>query len=120
MRIAVFAAVYFLAVFAVGFGLGVVRIVWVVPAIGERIAEVAEMPFMIAASVLLGGLFVVSRSSSTSRAATPWGARPTCLRGRVYVRAGRRRFAVTPGRPPVTDEPSRYARRFAAGSFSIA
>ena len=53
MRIAVFAAAYFIAVFAVGFGLGVVRVTWVVPATGESIAELAEMPFMIAASVLL-------------------------------------------------------------------
>ena len=58
MRIAVFAAAYCVAVFAVGFGLGAVRVTWVVPAVGERIAELAEMPFMIAASVLLAWRFV--------------------------------------------------------------
>jgi len=51
MRAAAFAVVYFAAVFAVGFALGVLRLTLVVPALGERMAELAEMPFMIAASV---------------------------------------------------------------------
>jgi hypothetical protein len=50
MRIATFAIVYFAAVFAVGFVLGALRVTFVAPAVGERIAELAEMPFMIAAS----------------------------------------------------------------------
>jgi len=58
MRIAVFAAAYFIAVFAVGFALGVVRVTWVVPAIGERSAELAEAPLMIGVSVLLAWRFV--------------------------------------------------------------
>jgi hypothetical protein len=58
MRAASFAVIYFATVFAVGFGLGVVRVTWLVPAIGERIAELAETPFMIAASVLLAWRFV--------------------------------------------------------------
>ncbi len=58
MRIAVFAASYFVAVFAVGFGLGVLRVTLVVPALGERLAELAEMPFMIAASVFFAWRFV--------------------------------------------------------------
>ena len=58
MRIAVFAAAYFIAVFAIGFALGVMRLTWVVPALGERVAELAEMPFMIAASVLVAWWFV--------------------------------------------------------------
>ena len=53
MRVAAFAVVYFVAVFAVGFALGVLRVVLIVPALGERSAELAEMPFMIAASVAL-------------------------------------------------------------------
>lgn len=58
MRAAAFAVVYFAAVFAVGFALGLLRVALVVPALGERIAELAEMPFMIAASVLLAWRFV--------------------------------------------------------------
>lgn len=58
MRAAAFAVVYFAAVFAVGFALGALRVTLVVPALGERIAELAEMPFMIAASVFFAWRFV--------------------------------------------------------------
>lgn len=58
MRVAVFAVVYFAAVFAVGFALGALRVTLVVPALGERIAELAEMPFMIAASAFFAWRFV--------------------------------------------------------------
>jgi hypothetical protein len=58
MRIAVFAAAYFIAVFAVGFALGALRVTLVAPALGERVAELAEMPFMVAASVFFAWRFV--------------------------------------------------------------
>jgi hypothetical protein len=51
MRRALLAGLaYFAVVFAVGFALGTVRVLWLAPRLGERIAEIAEMPFMIAAS----------------------------------------------------------------------
>lgn len=40
-------ALYFLVVFAVGFILGVVRIMFLVPILGQRYAELAEMPVML-------------------------------------------------------------------------
>lgn len=49
---------YFLAVFTVGFALGVVRTLWLLPALGERWAELVELPFMVAAS------FVAARAVS--------------------------------------------------------
>jgi hypothetical protein len=52
MRIARFAVAYFAVVFAIGFALGVVRVLVVVPMLGERAAELVEMPLMIAASAL--------------------------------------------------------------------
>lgn len=58
MRIAAFAAAYFAAVFAVGFALGTLRVTLVVPVVGERAAELAEMPLMIAASVWFAMSFV--------------------------------------------------------------
>jgi len=73
MRIAVFAAVYFVAVFAVGFALGVVRVAWVVPAVGERIAELAEMPVMVAISGVLAW-WLVRRWRLGVRAAFAGGA----------------------------------------------
>lgn len=43
---------YFGCVFATGFALGAIRVPVLVPAIGERAAELAEMPFMLVAIVL--------------------------------------------------------------------
>jgi hypothetical protein len=51
-RIARLAAVYFASVFSIGFLLGVARTLWVAPRLGERVAEVVEMPVMVAASFL--------------------------------------------------------------------
>jgi len=45
-------ALYFAIVFAAGFALGTVRVLWLVPRLGERMAELAEMPFMLAVTVL--------------------------------------------------------------------
>lgn len=43
---------YFAVVFAVGFALGLVRVLWLVPPLGERTAELAETPLMLLAIVL--------------------------------------------------------------------
>ncbi|HMZ82610.1 MAG TPA: hypothetical protein PLL06_23140 [Acidobacteriota bacterium] len=44
---------YFLLVFGVGFILGPIRILWLVPRLGERYAELIEMPLMLAAIILV-------------------------------------------------------------------
>lgn len=41
---------YFAVVFAAGFALGTVRVLWLAPRAGDRIAEFAETPLMIAVS----------------------------------------------------------------------
>ena len=49
---------YFSLVFAVGFVLGAVRTLWVVPRVGVRAAELMEAPLMLGASILAAGWVV--------------------------------------------------------------
>jgi hypothetical protein len=46
------AAQYFVFVFAAGFVLGTIRVLWIVPILGTRSAELMEMPVMLALSIL--------------------------------------------------------------------
>jgi hypothetical protein len=43
---------YFLLVFAAGFVLGTIRVLWIVPHVGTRMAELLEAPVMLAVTVL--------------------------------------------------------------------
>ena len=52
MRILKAGALYFALVFGAGFVLGAIRILWVVPRFGTRIAELMETPFMFGVSIL--------------------------------------------------------------------
>lgn len=45
-------AIYFCLVFGAGFVLGPIRVLWLVPRVGERLAELIEMPIMLAVIVL--------------------------------------------------------------------
>lgn len=67
-RIVAAGGAYFLIVFAAGFALGAVRVLVVAPRTGERIAELAEMPLMLAVTIAAAAW--VSR-----RYAMPWVAR---------------------------------------------
>jgi low temperature requirement protein LtrA len=52
-RVARFALAYFASVFSIGFVLGAARTLWIAPRLGERVAELVEMPVMVAASFLV-------------------------------------------------------------------
>jgi hypothetical protein len=45
------AALYFACVFGAGFVLGALRVTWLVPLVGDRFAELMEMPVMLAVIV---------------------------------------------------------------------
>jgi len=59
-------AVYFALVFGVGFLLGIVRVLLLEPHLGERWAELAEMPMMLVA-IFLSARFVVQRFPASRR-----------------------------------------------------
>jgi hypothetical protein len=50
MRPILAGAAYFLIVFTIAFVLGALRVMFVVPAVGEVLATLGELPFMLAAS----------------------------------------------------------------------
>lgn len=52
MRLFKLAAIYFSLVFGVGFVLGTMRVLWLVPQFGDRLSELLEMPLMLVAIVL--------------------------------------------------------------------
>ena len=52
MQILKAGVLYFALVFGVGFVLGPVRILWVVPRFGTRMAELMEMPIMLVVTVV--------------------------------------------------------------------
>lgn len=69
MKLAKPAVVYFALVFGTGFALGLIRVPFLVPRIGERYAELLEMPFMLVA-IVLAARFVVRRYRLTRTASS--------------------------------------------------
>jgi hypothetical protein len=60
MRPLVAGVAYFAMVFGAGFVLGPIRILWLAPRVGARIAELIEMPVMLAV-IVLAARFLVRR-----------------------------------------------------------
>jgi len=54
MQILKAGVLYFVLVFGAGFVLGFIRILWVVPKFGTRIAELMETPIMLVVTILAG------------------------------------------------------------------
>lgn len=58
--------VYFGLVFSVGFVLGFVRVLWVVPLVGDRTAELIETPLMLA-TIYVSARFITQRFRALRR-----------------------------------------------------
>lgn len=67
-RTAVAGLVYFVLVFGAGFVLGPIRVLWLVPRLGERAAELLEAPVMLAV-IVVSAIFVTRRFGVASSAA---------------------------------------------------
>lgn len=59
-------AIYFALVFGAGFVLGPIRLLWLVPRVGERTAELLEAPIMLAV-IILAARWVSRRFIATSK-----------------------------------------------------
>jgi len=68
-RIIKLGLIYFSLVFATGFLLGTIRVLFIVPEIGERYAELIEMPIMLFA-IYLSAKFIVGKMKEGESART--------------------------------------------------
>lgn len=60
-----FGAIYFALVFGAGFVLGPIRILWLTPRVGERIAELIEAPIMLVV-IVVAARWVVRRLGASA------------------------------------------------------
>jgi hypothetical protein len=72
MKVLKAGMLYFALVFGAGFVLGPIRILWVVPRFGERMAELMEAPIMFGV-VLVAARWLVRRLALPSRLASRLG-----------------------------------------------
>jgi hypothetical protein len=63
-----YGAIYFALVFGAGFVLGPIRILWLVPRVGERIAELIEAPIMLVVIVVVARWVVHRLGAAAPRA----------------------------------------------------
>jgi hypothetical protein len=73
MQILKAGVLYFAVVFAAGFALGTIRVLWIAPRLGARTAELMEAPVMLGVS-LLAARWVVRRLELPRSAAMRLGA----------------------------------------------
>ncbi|MBP8980809.1 MAG: hypothetical protein KBG09_06155 [Syntrophobacterales bacterium] len=91
------AAIYFAIVFGVGFVLGPIRVLWLEPRLGVRLAELIEAPFMCLAIILAGrwvGQSLRSRSGEAAMLGVGALAAGLVLAADVFVGVGIRSMSV--------------------------
>ncbi len=75
-RALIAASAYFLALFALGFVLGTIRVIFVAPRVGELAATIAEVPVMLIAAYFACGWAIrrwqVSPATAIRLAMVPW------------------------------------------------
>ncbi len=69
MRILKAALLYFAIVFGVGFVLGTIRTIWLVPRLGARAAELFEMPMMLVVIIIAAKLVIRVHSVPSTKSA---------------------------------------------------
>jgi hypothetical protein len=71
-RVLAAGMLYFALVFGAGFVLGTVRVLWLAPRLGERAAELLEMPFMLVV-IVFAARFVLRRLARGAAASVRLG-----------------------------------------------
>jgi hypothetical protein len=88
---------YFAAVFALGFALGTLRVLWLTPAVGETSAIVAKQPFMLGASWLVAGWLLRRSGISATRDRAVMGGFAFVLLMAAEIALGVTVFEQSPG-----------------------
>jgi hypothetical protein len=96
-RIAAFALAYWAAIFALGFVLGTVRVLWLAPRLGESAAVLAELPVMLGASWLWARRLLVRLPLASAGAALAAGALAFVLLLGAEFALGVAAFGQSPG-----------------------
>lgn len=73
MRVGTAAVTYWAIVFALGFVLGTVRVLWIIPLVGPMPATLLELPIMLAASWFAAGWILRRFAIATRREALTLG-----------------------------------------------
>lgn len=95
MQLTKAAVIYFLLVFGAGFCLGPIRVLWLVPKVGTRVAELMEMPLMLTA-IYFSARFINRRlpSEAGKKLAVGFGALALALTAEASLAGSLRGMSI--------------------------